>query len=238
MALHAAIARSISLGLLTVRAPVDHPRTNDDALARDDRERPAAEVAEHVDRELRSVEVLLHNRIGHVLQEELELTPRADGKRADGTAAGAGLDEQWERDVARDVRGQKRPRRRDTCCPQVLARRVFVVAQHVGRLRRARHAHAVADESVPRGREDRELVVDRGHDEPPVLGLTDRPDLVEITRVGRHRHAIGPIGDVHSRRERVHVGHNHNAGQTQRAQRGAKALNERGPAVNRLTRGR
>ena len=57
-----ASARAISARILDGPAAVDDAGADHHPLARHDGQRPAVEVAEQVERELRAVEVLLHDR--------------------------------------------------------------------------------------------------------------------------------------------------------------------------------
>ena len=99
-------ARSISAGRPDGAAAIDHAGADDDALARHDRERLAGEVAQHVDGELRTVEVLLHHRDGDVVEEEGQLARAVARESADAAAAAARLDEQRQRGVGRQLLGQ------------------------------------------------------------------------------------------------------------------------------------
>jgi hypothetical protein len=75
--------------------------------------------------------------------------------------------------------------------------------------------------------EQRQLVVDRRHHQPDLLRLADAEQLRQEVGVARQRHAVGAVGDVHRRRQRIDVGDDDRAGQAQRAQRMAEGLHQR-----------
>ena len=195
------------------RAPaIGHAGPDHHPLARHDRQRPAREVAEHVDRELRAVEVLLHDRVGHVVDKERQLARRADRVRADAAAAEARLDEQREcrrRRQLAEAGMTPRPR----CRVADSVRQVAYLSLHTAVVSALDTATATPQSrnAGAAQRERRQLVVDRRHDEADALGLADGEDFIDVSGVGRQRHAVGAVGRVHRRRQRVHVGHDDGA---------------------------
>ena len=167
---------------------------------------------QHVDRELRTVEIGLDDGVGHVVEEELELAAVAHRERADAAAADARLDEQRKLRVGRQVGRQVRlaPRRspRSASTRQVVYLSLQIASSRAATRRPG--SPASAKRAVLLG-EQRQLVVDRRHDQADALGAADVRDGVEIAGIGRERHRIRAIGDVDRRRQRIDVGDDHRA---------------------------
>ena len=92
--------REVDQRVVALRASaVNHARPDDDTLARHDGNRLPFEIAEQVERELRTVEILLHDGIANIRQEEIQLAAIVDAVRADAATAAPRLDEEGKRHI-------------------------------------------------------------------------------------------------------------------------------------------
>ena len=109
MAAHAASASRIRRRSFTVRPRSITPARMTTRSRGTIDKRLAIEVAEHVDGELRAVEILLHDRRRYVAQEEIELVGGAHRKGAERAASDARLDEERQLHVLPELCREVRP---------------------------------------------------------------------------------------------------------------------------------
>ena len=172
---------------------VNHARPDHDTLARHNGDRLPFEIAEQVERELRTVEILLHDGIANIRQEEIQLAAIVDAVHADASTAASRLDEEGKRHIDGRVDGTQvgaaaMPWARS--CSQVASLSLQMLAVDAWR---DRDQHTGIFETGACSPKQLQLVVDRRDDEADVLVFADSRYLVEIAvRLGRRHSTRDP----------------------------------------------
>ena len=183
------------------RLPAERP----DPPARDVVERPAVEIEQGVDGDLRAAEDLLDDRPRHHRGDGLQPVA-VDLVGVLARAAGPRLDEHTGRElVRRDDRRDPGSRDPDPLRAEGLARQVLV---HRGRDEPGvGHEHAASDRLEPfaRARQDRQVRVDGRHDEPDGVALDRREQVVQVSVVTGPKDPDRVVGQEQRRRQAIDV---------------------------------